>query len=83
MKKIPYRMCVVTKEKYPKRELLRIVVSDGTPIIDDTGKVNGHGCYLKKDVDVVKIAKDKKILNRVLGVEISNEFYDSIIDKIK
>ena len=30
MKKIPMRMCVVTRERYPKMELLRIVkTSDG------------------------------------------------------
>ena len=47
------RTCVVTKEKLPKMELIRIVVNEGNIIVDETGKVNGHGCYLKKDENVV------------------------------
>jgi predicted RNA-binding protein YlxR (DUF448 family) len=46
MKKIPMRTCVVTKEKLPKKELLRIVKTDDGIIVDETGKVNGHGCYI-------------------------------------
>ena len=49
MKKIPMRTCVVTKEKLPKMELLRIVKTDDGIVVDETGKVNGHGCYIKKD----------------------------------
>ena len=47
MKKIPLRTCVVTKEKLPKRELIRIVrTPEGNVIIDSTGKANGRGAYL-------------------------------------
>ena len=39
MKKIPLRTCVVTKEKLPKRELIRVVrTPDGEVVIDETGK---------------------------------------------
>ena len=45
-KKIPMRSCVVTKEKLPKQELLRVVrTPEGTIIVDDTLKANGRGCY--------------------------------------
>ena len=27
MKKIPMRMCVVTRERFPKQELIRVVVN--------------------------------------------------------
>ena len=53
MKKIPLRTCVVTKEKLPKRELIRVVrTPDGEVVIDETGKLNGRGTYLKLDKDV-------------------------------
>ena len=46
VKKIPTRTCVVTKEKYPKQELIRVVkTKEGNIIVDETGKVNG-GFYL-------------------------------------
>ena len=58
-KKIPMRSCVVTKEKLPKKELIRVVRDNlGNVSVDLTGKKNGRGAYLKKDVDAIKKAKD-------------------------
>ena len=43
-RKIPMRSCVVTREKFPKQELIRIVrTPDNTVIIDESGKCNGRG----------------------------------------
>lgn len=53
MKSIPMRMCVVTREKLPKKELIRVVKSENRVIVDESGKVNGHGVYLKRDISVV------------------------------
>ena len=59
MKKIPMRSCVITKEKLPKKELIRVVrTPDGEVIIDVSGKANGRGAYLKKDIEVIKKAKN-------------------------
>ena len=79
-KKIPMRSCVVTKEKYPKKELLRIVrTPEEKIIIDETGKSNGRGAYLKKDKEVIEKARKSKILNKILGVEISDNIYEDLI----
>ncbi len=76
MKKVPMRTCVVTKEKLEKRDLLRIVrTTEGKVIVDPTGKVNGRGAYLKKDVLVINKAKTSKILERILEVNIPDEVY--------
>ncbi len=84
MKKIPLRRCVVTKEQLPKKELLRIVRDkDGNITVDQTGKANGRGAYIKKDIEVLKLAKDKKILERALEINISEEVYDEIEKVIK
>ena len=51
MSKVPMRSCIVTKEKYPKNELLRVVrTPEGKVMVDDSSKqkVNGRGCYIKK-----------------------------------
>ena len=78
-KKIPMRTCVVTKEKLPKKELIRIVRNkDGIVSVDPTGKLNGKGVYLKLDKDVIKKAKNTKILNRYLEVEVSESIYDEL-----
>ena len=79
MKKIPLRRCVVTKQQLPKQELLRIVKNkENTVFVDLTGKANGRGAYIKKDVNVLKTAKDKKILERALEIQISEEVYEEI-----
>ena len=79
MKKIPLRRCVVTKEQLPKQELLRVVKNkENNVIVDLTGKANGRGAYIKKDVNVLKTAKDKKILERALETQISEEIYEEI-----
>lgn len=78
-KKIPMRSCVVTKEKYPKKELIRVVRDNlGNVTVDETGKKNGRGAYLKRDLEVVKKAKDTKILERYLEVLVPCEVYDEL-----
>lgn len=82
-KKIPLRMCVVTRERYEKRELLRIVrTPDGDVLIDETSKMNGKGAYLKKDAEVINKAKKNKILDRALEVEVPDSLYDEMLKKI-
>ena len=78
-KKIPMRSCVVTKEKLPKSDLLRIVrTPEGNVLADVTGKLNGKGAYIKKDITVLEKAKKSKILERMLEVEIADSVYDEI-----
>ena len=83
MKKIPMRTCVVSKEKLPKMELIRIVNTSEGIIIDETGKVNGHGCYLKKDIEVIEKAKKSKVLDRVLETKVNDEIFDELIERVK
>ena len=78
-KKIPMRSCVVTKEKLPKSELLRIVrTPEGKVMADESGKLNGKGAYIKKDITVLEKAKKTKILDKLLEVEISSDVYEEI-----
>lgn len=84
MKKIPLRTCVVTKEKLPKRELIRVVrTPEGEVVIDETGKLNGRGTYLKLDKDVILKAQKTKILDKNLEVEVKDNIYDELIKLIK
>ncbi len=83
-KKIPLRMCVVTRERLEKRNLLRIVrTPDGYVIIDEVGRQNGKGAYLKKDVDVINKAKKNKILDRALEVSVPDSLYEEMLKLIE
>ena len=79
MKKVPLRTCVVSHEKCEKKELLRVVRTPlGEVVYDSTGKLNGKGAYLKKSIEVINKAKKTKILEKALGVSISDEVYDNL-----
>ena len=78
-KKIPMRMCVITREKFPKMELIRVVrTPENTVIVDLTGKANGKGAYLKKDLAVSEKAEKNKVLNKILEVEVPVEIYEEL-----
>lgn len=83
-RKIPMRTCVITKEKCEKKDLVRIVrTPEGTVEVDLTGKKNGRGAYLKKDIVVFEKAKKSKALERILEIEIDDELYDSLNELVK
>lgn len=79
MKKVPLRTCVVSHEKCEKKDLLRVVRTPlGEVVYDSTGKLNGKGAYLKKSLEVINKAKKTKILEKALGVSISDDVYDNL-----
>ena len=79
VKKIPMRSCVVTKEKLPKQELIRVVRTPNQEVIVDlTGKANGRGAYLKKDLVVFEKAKKSKVLDKILEIEVKDEIYEKL-----
>lgn len=79
VKKIPLRTCVITREKLPKKDLLRIVrTPEGEVLVDETGKMNGRGAYIKKDIQVLEQARKKKTLERHLECSIEESVYDDI-----
>lgn len=79
MKKIPMRSCVVTGEKCEKKDLIRVVRDNtGRVFVDLTGKANGRGAYLKRDIDVIKKARMNKILDRRLEVSVDVSIYEEL-----
>lgn len=48
-KHIPIRQCIACRERRPKRELLRIVMTEGGPVLDLTGRKPGRGAYVCPD----------------------------------
>ena len=79
MKKIPMRTCLVTGEKLEKKDLIRVVrTPEGNVIVDTTGKANGRGAYLKKDINVIDKAKKTGILNKKLEANVPDGIYDEL-----
>ena len=83
-KRVVLRTCVVTKEQLEKKDLLRIVKNkEGQVFVDENGKQNGRGAYIKKDLEVLELAKKNKALDRALETTISDEVYTQIEKSIK
>ena len=82
-KKIPMRTCIITKEKLPKSQLIRVVrTPEGSIIVDESGRANGRGAYLKKDLETIDKAYKTKALNRHLETEIPSNVFDDLKSKI-
>ena len=83
MKKIPMRSCVITGEKLPKKDLIRVVrTPEGNVIVDESGKANGRGAYLKRDIETFEKAEKSKILNKRLEVEVPSSIYEELKIKV-
>ncbi len=80
-KKIPMRKCVITQERLPKKELIRVVRTPENVVeIDLSGRKNGRGAYLSKQKEVILLAQKKKTLSKVLEVEIPDEIYEELLN---
>jgi len=78
-RKIPLRKCVVTKEMKPKGELIRVVrTKDGDIFVDPTGKKNGRGAYLSKELSVIEEAEHTKVLQEQFKSEIDASIYEQL-----
>ncbi|MGM9913575.1 RNase P modulator RnpM [Floccifex sp.] len=81
MRKIPMRKCVVTQERYPKKELIRVVrTPEQEVVVDTTGKRNGHGAYLKLNKQTVILAQKNHALDRALECEIPASIYEQLME---
>ncbi len=79
MKKIPERTCIGCGEKKEKNELIRIVRSpEGQFSLDESGRKNGRGAYLCRNVDCLQKAWKKKGLERSFKEPISSEIYEAL-----
>jgi predicted RNA-binding protein YlxR (DUF448 family) len=73
-KHIPERSCVACRRVKPKRELVRIVRRpDGSVAVDPTGKAPGRGAYIGPSRECLRLALERRALERALQTTISAE----------
>lgn len=79
MKKQPLRTCMGCNNKKEKRELIRIVKNKENKIsLDTTGKQEGRGAYLCKNIACLEKAIKSKRLEKALDTKISDEIYENL-----
>ena len=78
-KKCHERMCICCGQMKEKGELLRIIkTKDGDILIDKTGKLNGRGAYMCNDIECLKKAESKKVLERSFKCKIPDGTYEML-----
>lgn len=84
VKKIPERKCMGCGERFPKKELLRIVREpEGNVSVDLVGKKNGRGVYICKNPECFKKVRKGDKLSRSLETKVPEEIYDEISGMIE
>ena len=85
MKKAFQRKCMACNTKNDKYSLIRIVKIQNDEIhIDKTGKLNGRGAYICKDIKclekVIKTNRIDKVLVKKIDIKIYEDIRGVIID---
>lgn len=68
-KHIPMRMCIVTGEKKPKAELMRLVRVNDEVKVDPKGKERGRGANITMDEKIFGAAVKKHSIERALKLK--------------
>ena len=83
-KKIPQRQCVGCGENKEKKNMIRVLKSSEEQILlDDTGKKNGRGAYICKNMACLEKAIKNKVLERSLKIAIPQPVYDELLKEMK
>lgn len=68
-KHIPIRMCIVTKKRKPKKELMRLVRVGYEVKVDPKGKERGRGANISMDMKVFDEAVKKHLIEKALKLD--------------
>lgn len=83
-KQIKMRCCIACREVKHKSEFLRAVKTpEGNFIIDLTGKANGRGAYICKNIKCATETKKRHRLDASLKTKVPAEFYDEILKAVE
>jgi len=78
-RRTPQRTCIACRSTSDKRQLVRIVrTPDGRVLPDATGKADGRGAYLCRNIDCWEQATANRLLDRALRVTVSGADADEI-----
>ena len=82
-KKIPSRICVGFREPKEKRRMIRVVKTAEQEIcLDETGKKNGRGAYICKNIECFRLAVQSKGLERSLKTQVPQEGIDRLEEEM-
>ena len=78
-KRIPMRQCVGCGEMKSKKDMMRVLkTSEGSIVLDMTGRKNGRGAYLCMNRECLAKAGMNKGLERSFKMSIPREIYENL-----
>ena len=78
-KKIPLRKCIGCGEMKNKKDMMRVLKdAEGHICLDVTGKKNGRGAYVCKQMECLQKARKNKGLERSFKMSIPDEVYNTL-----
>ena len=82
--KIPMRQCTGCREMKSKKEMIRVLkTTEDEIVLDTTGKKNGRGAYICRDVECLKKARKAKRIEKSFLCRIPDEVYDKMAEELK
>lgn len=76
------RMCISTREIKNIKDLYRVVKTpSGIILIEEDKHLPGRGAYISKNIEAIKIAQKKKLLNKALRTNVPDEIYEQLLAK--
>lgn len=83
-KNIPQRKCTGCQQMKDKSTLARIVKTENNSFeLDLTGKKNGRGAYICKNIECLEKAQKSRGLERSFKGAVPKEMYQSLMDSLK
>lgn len=83
MKNKPIRTCIGCRQEHNKSDMLRIVKNNDDVKIDFSGKLNGRGAYLCKNVECLNKAIKNKKLDVALKMEVGEDIIKNLYREIE
>lgn len=80
---VVYRMDVLSRERYPRERLLRLVKVGEDVILDLDGKLPGRGIYVLKDVEHIRMTFQKKRLSRFVSAKRQESLMEEMIQYVQ
>ena len=76
------RMCISTREIKDIKDLFRVVKTpSGNILIEEDKHLPGRGAYISRNIEAIKIAQKKKLLNRALRTNVPDDIYETLLAK--
>ena len=76
------RMCIATREIKDIKDLFRVVKTpSGNILIEEDKHLPGRGAYISRNIEAIKIAQKKKLLNRALRTNVPDDIYEALLAK--